>query len=324
MGEPVNVGAGSGGPDRLAAIQAKVDEVGSLYKKALAARAANRTARVVVVVAILVVVIVFGLSLYSFVRHYPKEKILAELQGQTPAVLAMMQDEGAKMWKELEPVYKDEFAKSWPDVKEKTKAQLDEFVKQLKAEEPTARAELDKFVEDLKAQWPEVKGELQGELVALQKELMDRLPEARAKVEAEVAAFRDQFLKEWPDIQAKLQAEADAFVQDVQAKAVDQMQARVQAIVQRQQDKLINQFPELKDDAKRQIIMQNLQTAFQESFKTVMTDRIASGKERIARLYATILNFLPESRREGFQQRITTAWDVLLKKYQGAAPVLTQ
>ncbi len=324
MGEPVNVGAGSGGPERLASIQAKVDEVSSLYKKVHAARSANRTARVVVVIAILVVVISFAIALVSFVYNYDKAKFLGAIQANQGEIMSLAQTELTKVGKNLLPVYKEEAKKSWPDVKVKVMAELENLKTDLKAELPTVKAEADALWEQVKAEMPGIQNELQGQLVALQKQMMDELPNIREKLEAEVGAFREAFLQKWPDIQTKLQSEADTFVKDVEKAANSKMQTRLQAIVDRQRAKLENLFPELKDDAQRQVVLTNLQTALQTSFRTVMTDRVASGKERIARLYAKILNFLPPARREGFQQRITTAWDNLIQKYQAPAPAPTE
>ena len=321
MGEPVNAGAGSGGSDRLGTIQARVDELGSLYRKAMAARSANRTARIVVVVAIVVVVIVFGLSLYSFARNYPKDKFIAEIQSQSLPVMAQMKEKAGAMAKDLAPVYLEELKKSWPDVKVKAEQELSAFKDQLKAEWPAVQNELTAFQKDIAAQWPNVQDQLRGELDTLVKELQAELPAIRKQIEDQAGMFRDQFQKDWPGMQAKLEEQADLFVKNVQEKANQLMMTRIEGLMKRQQDKVWAAFPDLKDDQKRAVVLQNLQTGFQAAVKNVMSNRMANGKDRIARLYAKILNFLPPDRRAEFPQRITTAWDVLLKKYQSAQPL---
>lgn len=323
MGEPVNVGAGSGGSDRLGTVQAKVDELGSLYRKALAARSANRTARIVVFIAILVVVVVFGVALISFVLNYNKTKFMGALQAQQGMLMGIAQKELTSMGKDLVPLYKEELLKTWP--KEQLQDELTKLMAQLKEEWPTLKTELVAFQKDLEVEWPNVQDQLQGELDALVKELQVELPAIQKQIEDQAAMFRDQFQKDWPGMQAKLEEQADLFVKNVQDKANQLMMTRIEGLLKRQQDKVWAAFPDLKDDQKRAVVLQNLQTGFQAAVKNVMSNRMADGKDRIARLYAKILNFLPPDRRAEFPRRITTAWDVLLKKYQSApAPAVTQ
>jgi hypothetical protein len=130
--DQANSSAGSGGADRIAALGAKLEGLGSLFGQLEDARAAARRTRVGVVLVILLVFLGYGLVIYRTFTGIDKEELMAEVQSSLMNVATHGANELTQVAKELAPVYSEElrtqFSEEWPNISEQIKAEGDELL----------------------------------------------------------------------------------------------------------------------------------------------------------------------------------------------------
>ena len=172
-GELPKQGAGSGGPDRLSEIQARIDELTKLTQQYEVARIAARRTRTGISIVILLIVLGFAFVLmstaYSF-WHSTKEReeFLGQLQARMLSTESGTLHEAINMVREVAPVYADEarkqFSQEWPSIRAKIHTEGDLFLADL-TEQGKARikARLEKVVkgaeERLKVEFKELKND---------------------------------------------------------------------------------------------------------------------------------------------------------------------
>jgi len=124
--------------------------------------------------------------------------------------------------------------------------------------------------------------------------------------------LQDQLKTRAPQIKEKFLEEADTLSANVADTCQTKIEAKLAAMAQRQRERVMEAFPRLTDEAKRDIVMSNLETAFQDATLSLLEERVATGSEQLRATYDKILLFLPEGDREGHEQRMRDAWDDFL------------
>lgn len=121
-----------------------------------------------------------------------------------------------------------------------------------------------------------------------------------------------QFGEVWPEMQKQLKAEGQKFLDNIADKVEEHVKAKVDALALKQQEKLLAEFPALKDEKTRDIVMENLQKALQGAVVDVLDERVTKAEARIWDVYDEMVKFLPKDSQGDFQARIAKAWDQFL------------
>jgi len=145
---------------------------------------------------------------------------------------------------------------------------------------------------------------------------VNKAPDVMRRANVLAVVYRDELQNQLkaraPQIKEKFLQEADTFSGNVADTCQAKIEAKLDAMAQRQRERVMEAFPRLTDDAKREIVMSNLETAFQDATLNLLEKRVAEGEERLLATYDKILLFLPEGDREGHEQRMRDAWDDFL------------
>jgi len=164
---------------------------------------------------------------------------------------------------------------------------------------PAYRAEIQR---QLRQEWPKIRGPV--------------LAQLRASLSNVAAAYGEEFQRQlgqrWPDLQQALAQQADLFVNNVQDSVRARIAERLPQIAERQEKRVVAAFPVLADPTKRDLVMDNLEKALQGAVLDVLGHRVKDAEEVLRRVHERILAFLPESRREGFRQRMARVWEQFL------------
>lgn len=124
--------------------------------------------------------------------------------------------------------------------------------------------------------------------------------------------LQNQLKTRAPEIKEKFIAESEEFANNVGDTCQAKIETKLDAMAERQKEKVMAAFPRLTDEATRDIVMANLDAAFQEATMNLLEDRVAKGEERLRATYDKILLFLPEGDREGHEERMRRAWENFL------------
>jgi len=130
---------------------------------------------------------------------------------------------------------------------------------------------------------------------------------------------QSQLGKEWPNIRAKLQGEAQLFANTIAEKAEAKVKDRLAKIAQRQEARITAEFPQLKDEKTRDIVMANLEKALQGAVLDVFEDRANKAQDQMVAVFDNMVKFLPEGSRESFQARMSKVWEQFLLYDLGGA-----
>jgi flagellar basal body-associated protein FliL len=139
-GEQPKQGAGSGGPDRLSEIQARVDELTKLTQQYEVARIAARRTRTGITIVILLIALGFAAVLISTAYSFwnskkEREEFLGQLQARMLSTESGTLHEAINMVREVAPVYADEakkqFSQEWPSIRAKIHSEADLFLADL-------------------------------------------------------------------------------------------------------------------------------------------------------------------------------------------------
>lgn len=203
-GEQTKQGAGSGGAGRLAAVRARIDELGKLNQQLEAARTAAKRTRLGIGIVILLIILGFAWVWYSAVKSFDTPVFVAEIRTLMLNPKSGTMKEAIDTVERVLPVYqaevKKQFAAEWPNI-----------VKQLQAEQARIMKEL-----------PE---EAKAKLVSRMKEIAD----AQQKV----------LLKEFPELKDdasqkivldNLQVALQDAILIVFQKRIEREQARLRAV----------------------------------------------------------------------------------------------
>jgi hypothetical protein len=165
--------AGSGGPDRLSEIQARIDSLTKLTREYEMARLAGRRTRMCVSIVIFLIALGFAFVLmstaYSF-WHSTKEReeFLGQLQARMLSTESGTLHEAIFMVREVAPVYADEarkqFSQEWPSIRAKLKSEGDLFLAEVTAQAKTRlKARMEKIAKSaearLKVEFKELKND---------------------------------------------------------------------------------------------------------------------------------------------------------------------
>ena len=198
-GEQPKQGAGSGLPDRLSEIQARIDELTKLTQQYEVARIAARRTRMGI--SILITLIALGLTFvlmstaYSF-WHATKEReeFLAQLQVEMWSTESGTLHEALNMVRVVAPIYEDEarkqFSQDWPNIRAKIHAEGDLLLAHL-AEQSKARMKdrLEKIAKGaeqrLKVEFKELQNDqtLESVMINVQKALESAALDFQARTE---------------------------------------------------------------------------------------------------------------------------------------------
>jgi flagellar basal body-associated protein FliL len=211
-GEPPKQGAASGTPDRLAGIQARIDQLATLNQQYEQARTAARRTRTGISIVILLIALGFAFVLmstaYSF-WHSTKEReeFLGQLQAQMLSTESGTLHEAINMVREVAPVYADEarkqFSQDWPNIQAKLKSEGNLFVSDVTAQAKAAmQARIEKIAKEaetrLKAEFTELKNDKALDTVmdnvqkALQSAVMDVFEARVEKAKERVMAVQEK------------------------------------------------------------------------------------------------------------------------------------
>jgi len=124
-----------------------------------------------------------------------------------------------------------------------------------------------------------------------------------------MAEAQKQFGEVWPDLQKQLQKEGETYLKNIGDKVEEHVKAKVDAMAMKQQEKLLAEFPTLKDEKTRAIIMENLEKALQGAVVDVLEERVTKAEARIWDVYDEMIKFLPPENQGDFQARMAKAWD---------------
>lgn len=203
-GEQPKQGAGSGGPDRLSEIQARIDELTKLVRQYEAARIAGRRTRTGISIVILLIVLGFAAVLISTAYSFwnagkEREAFLAQLQARMLSTESGTLHDAMNMVREVAPVYADEarkqFSREWPGIRAKLQAEGDLFLADLRDQSKARiKARLDKVAKEaeqrLKVEFKELDNE---QTLAT---VMDNVQKALQSATLDVLSARTEKAKE--------------------------------------------------------------------------------------------------------------------------------
>lgn len=127
-----------------------------------------------------------------------------------------------------------------------------------------------------------------------------------------MAEAQKQFGAVWPEIQKQLEAESKTYLDNISAKVDEHIKTKIDEMAEKQKDKLLAEFPALKDEKTQEIVMENLEKALQGATLDVMQDRVGKAEAKLWAVYDEMLKYLPEESRDSFQARMAKAWDQML------------
>lgn len=122
--------------------------------------------------------------------------------------------------------------------------------------------------------------------------------------------FKRQFDAEWPAMRSALMQEAETLRDKIAEEIPVVIRGRLDEMAQRQEERIREAF-EIEDDEHLGRVIDNLQLALSGAFLEVSEERIEGAAVRMRATNELLVNFLPEYRREGFQDRIEASWDLL-------------
>ena len=154
--------------------------------------------------------------------------------------------------------------------------------------------------------------------------LFDLIQVAQRLVPVYQDELQKQFGKEWPNIQAQLKTQADLLMKNVSEKTEAKLKAKLAGMAERCKARVFAEFPELKDEKTRGIVIENLQLALQGAVVDVLQDRIKKGEDRMVSAYTKIIALLPKESQETFHLRWQKVWEQFLLYDMGGARYLKQ
>ena len=135
QGEQPKQDVGGGGSDQLAGLEARLDEMSRLVAEMQAARSSGVRVRVGITVVLLAIIAGFLFHIYDHFKKYPVNELQAEMQAQLVNADAEAMQELMAMGRGLVPVYrdeiKDEFTRSWPEIREGLEAEGKRLLKEI-------------------------------------------------------------------------------------------------------------------------------------------------------------------------------------------------
>jgi len=152
--------------------------------------------------------------------------------------------------------------------------------------------------------------------------LFDLIQVANRLIPVYQGEIQKQFGNEWPNIQAQIKTQADLLVKNVGEKTEVKLKAKLAGMAERVRSRVFAEFPELKDEKTREIVMTNLQIALQGAVVDVLNDRIKKGEDRMVAAYMKILALLPKESQETFHLRWQKVWEQFLLVDMGGARYL--
>lgn len=157
---------------------------------------------------------------------------------------------------------------------------------------------------------PKFQAEIQARMLKIGASAMDELSSMAGRVAPVYKdEVRTQLQARWPDMKDELTRQGELLMDNLADNCEARIRAKLTEMAMRQKSRVFKAFPVLKDDAARDRVMKNLDTAFQGATLDVLKDRIGKAEKRLREVNDKILKFLPEGDQERFQSRMSKAWD---------------
>lgn len=209
QGEQLKQDVGSGSPNQLAGLKARLDEMSNLVNQVQAARSSGTRVRMGITVILLVVVLGFGYHVFDYFKNkYPVDKLQAQMQMRFLDKDAQAMREVVAAFNEVLPIYKEEitreFQVAWPEIRAQAETEAKRLMEAIPAAaEARAKTRLEAIAKRQEARMLEAFPELQNEQTReiIMANLETALQGAVLNVfEKRLAKAQDQFL----DVQTKV------------------------------------------------------------------------------------------------------------------------
>ena len=110
----------------------------------------------------------------------------------------------------------------------------------------------------------------------------------------------------------KMYDEMDGLKASLISKFRSTFDEKLKDLAERQRAKLKETFPEIKEDADLDAIIENLEKALSGATYDVLNDRVKKAHDRLVDAMVTTLDLVPAERRAGFEQRMQRFVDHVL------------
>lgn len=217
MGEQTKQSTGSGGPDRLASVKTRVDELGSLNRQLQEARITGRRVRFMIGVVILVVFVGYGVVIFNMIRDLTKNKsseLMAQMKTQLLDTKTGVARDFIDMIGRVAPVYQaelqKEFRTEWPNIRKNLEDESKKFLDTIQGQiENRTKERLAKMAKRQEAKvwaaFPELKDAKARDIVmtnlekALQEAVVDVFEQRIEKAKDRLAEVHDRIMKFVPE-----------------------------------------------------------------------------------------------------------------------------
>ena len=132
------------------------------------------------------------------------------------------------------------------------------------------------------------------------------LPQASASLRRAAIAVLPDYQREFaakakeaaPILLERLPKEKDTLLSNVQDRVQKRLEEQLADIAEKQEQRLVNTFPRLKDDKKRELVSKHLQHAVQIATAELLYERLEKCSDAIIRVNEAFERFKPDDIRE--------------------------
>jgi len=266
----------------------KVDALEGYMREYRGAKQSNKVVKIVIVVLIVAVVLIYaGLFLRDILRLYGGAKRITEdTQFQQEIIQALGQQ-----LELMQPQLRAKLRESWDRIGPEFREELDAARKEYGAEIEEA---LQRETEDLYA---EIKDELQPHLNAAATEVLKQI------VDEELAAIYDNIrttlLEELrsagsrliPRLRESMDKEALLLSENLEAELMLRLNQEFAGLLRYYYDLLEEKFPEITDETTVARMAANVQVAFEEAAKDIISERLKDHQEALLDISDTLTGF---------------------------------
>jgi len=138
--------------------------------------------------------------------------------------------------------------------------------------------------------------------------------------------FREKAEKVLPELGKKFQPEVESLYENARKVTQTELNAGMKRILGKQEAKLQEHFPELKDPEKLDAAVKNLNLAISAAAGDLLVTRLMKASDALERVHKTMMRMLPEDKRaweKMRQDRRAQMWDHFLK-WGKVAPLLKE
>ena len=139
----------------------------------------------------------------------------------------------------------------------------------------------------------------------------DVAPEFQRAAESLLPTVRDVLTKKAKELMPKLMQEIrpqfELLVNNARREVEETLKSRLQSLAKKQESKLRDHFPELRDEKKVDAIVANMQFAVGSAASEVLVHRLEKGYDAIESVYRRMIQFLPDDQKE-LERRLKERW----------------